>query len=100
MGELVHPQNQPQDPVQVHVHVGANGSTVPSGRFPLLSLIGAVTIGIIAYSLYQGQPVSTTVGQIESSVSAAITPTWWADLQNWWKSKLGTQNNVVMEVKG
>lgn len=100
MGELVHPVNQPQEPVQVHVHVGSNsGGAAAGGRFPLLALIGAITIGIVAYSLYQGQPVSITVSQIESSVSAGITPQWWADVQNWWNSKLSAPN-TIMEVKG
>ena len=98
MGELVHPLNQPQEPVQVHVHVGANGANNVS-RFSLLALVGAITVGIIAYSLYQGQPVSMTVSQIESSLSAAMKPQWWADLQNWFDNKIYSPS-TVMEVKG
>ena len=52
-----------QEPVQVHVHVGDGGTAATRGRFPLLGIIGMATIGIVAYSLYQGQPVSITVGQ-------------------------------------
>lgn len=89
MGELLPVQTfapPPQDPVQVHVHVGSGAGSAASG-ISWLGLIGAATVGILAYSLYQGQPVSVTVGRIETSLAAAATPQWWDSVKNWWEGK-------------
>lgn len=95
MGELLPvqtfaPPSQPQEPVQVHVHVagGSNGNTASSLSW--LGLIGAVTIGVLVYSLYQGQPVSVTVARIESALASAAIPQWWDSLKQWVESKTPT----------
>ena len=88
-----------QEPVQVHVHVGDGGTTATRGRFPLLGIIGMATIGIVAYSLYQGQPVSITVGQIETSISSTMTPQWWTEMKKWWENRIGGSEQVVMEAR-
>ena len=88
MGELLPVQSYapPQDPVLVHVHVGNGGGNATSS-LSWLGMLGAATIGVIAYSLYQGQPVSATVERIETSLAAAATPQWWDDLKNKWEGK-------------
>lgn len=89
MGDLLPVQTfspPPQEPVQVHVHVGSNANTATSG-FSWLGLIGAVTVGVLAYSLYQGQPVSVTVGRIESAITTAATPQWLDGMKAWWAEK-------------
>ena len=90
----------PQEPVQVHVHVGDGAGSNGRNGFPLMGMIGMITVGIIAYSLYQGQPVSMTVGQIETSFASAVKPQWWDDIKNWW-SKTPSNNalGIVMEAK-
>jgi hypothetical protein len=86
MGELLPVQTfappPPQDPVQVHVHVAGGSGTATSGS-SWLALTGAVTIGILVYSLYQGQPVSVTVARIESALASAAIPQWWDSLKQW-----------------
>jgi hypothetical protein len=51
-------------------------------------MVGAATVGILVYSLYQGQAVSITVGRIETAVMAAAIPQWMDNLKNWWDGKM------------
>ena len=88
-----------QEPVQVHVHVGdGSGSSGHSG-FPLMGMIGMITVGIVVYSLYQGQPVSMTVSQIETSFASAVKPQWWDEIKGWWSSQPTNAAQIVMEAK-
>lgn len=57
-----------QEPVQVHNHIYGGQPAITNGGLLRMSLtvMGALTVGAIAYSAYQGQSLSTTIGQIES----------------------------------
>lgn len=92
MGELLpvssYAPPPPQDPVQVHVHVGGNSGGNTASCFSWLGMVGAATVGILVYSLYQGQAVSITVGRIETAVMAAAIPQWMDNLKNWWDGKM------------
>lgn len=99
LGEVMPRLSSNNEPVQVHVHVGEGGTSVARGRFPIFGLIGMISVGIMAYSLYQGQPVSTTVGQIENSVYTSPAPLWWAEVKNWWGNQLNNSSQRLLEAK-
>ncbi len=81
--QLPPPVQAPQEPVQVHVHVGGGGAQATSS-FSWLGMLGAITLGIVVYSVYQGQPISSTVASIETAVASAAKPQWWGNVESWW----------------